>query len=193
MAANTWTVQVSQFSEWAVGTAPCIAVESSKLILRKVLPPSGDDKLTFIGMLTLPGPGTVADQLDVVNDGAVVHLIDGDTVVLDAEIPAGAYDTGTGTGWKANGTNTKWTYIAPSTGGPGGIKRLKLLDKSATAPGLVKFIAKGTAGTYAAGVGVDPALMLPDAGQCYEATYPQAYPMTPSCTATGGGATIKCK
>jgi hypothetical protein len=193
MAANTWTVQVSQFSEWAVGTDPCVAVETSKLILKKVLPPSGDDKLTFIGTLTLPGPGTVADQLDVVNDGAVVRLVDGDTIVLDAEIPAGAYDTGTGTGWKVNGTNTKWTYIAPSTGGPGGIKRLKLLDKSATAPGLVKFIAKGSAGTYAAGIGVDPALVLPDAGQCYEATYPQTYPATPSCTATGGGTTIKCK
>jgi hypothetical protein len=57
----------------------------------------------------------------------------------------------------------------------------------------VKFIAKGTAGTYAAGVGVDPALVLPDAAQCFEATYPQTYPLAASCTTASGGATIKCQ
>jgi hypothetical protein len=193
MAANTWSVQVTQFSEWAVGSEPCVGVDTAKLILRKVLSPAGDDKLTFIGTLTLPGPGTIEEQLDVLNNGAVVRLVDGDTVVLDVEIPAGAYDTGTGTGWKVNSANTKWIYFAPSAGRPGGIKRLKLFDKSSAVPGLVKFIAKGTAGAYAAGTGVDPALVLPDSARCFEATYPQTYPATPSCLETGGGATIKCQ
>jgi hypothetical protein len=187
MVANTWSVEVAQFSEWAVGTAPCLEVEAAKLTLTKLLAPAGDDKLGFKG--TLPGPGTVAAQLNVVTDGLVVRLVDADTVVLDAEVPGGAYDAGTGVGWKVNGAGTTWTYM----GTPPGITKVTLQDKSATAPGLVKFVVKGRDGAYTAGTDVDPALVLPEGGPCFETTYPAAYPLTPSCVAAGGGATIKCK
>jgi hypothetical protein len=193
MAANTWTLQISTFSEWALGGTPCVEAETSKLTLRKVLPPTGDDKLTFVGTLTLPGPGSIETQLDVVNDGVVVRLVDGDVVVLDTEIPGGEYDAGTETGWKVNGLHTAWIYFAPPTGGPGGIKKLKLLDQTANTPGLVKVVVKGSGGAYAAGAAVDAALVLPDSGQCFAATYPAVFPLTPSCIATGGGATIRCR
>jgi hypothetical protein len=57
----------------------------------------------------------------------------------------------------------------------------------------VRFEVKGTAGRYAAAPTVDPALVLPERGQCFEATYPAVYPATPSCVAASGGATIKCQ
>ena len=72
-------------------------------------------------------------------------------------------------GWKANKTNTKWTYVGPKVGAPGGITKVILQDKTTAAPGLVKFAVKGAAGTYAAGTNVDPALVLPERGHCFEA------------------------
>ena len=57
----------------------------------------------------------------------------------------------------------------------------------------MKFAVKGGKGTYVASAGVDAALVLPGSAQCFEATYPQTYPVTPSCVSAGGGATIKCK
>lgn len=192
-AFNTWTLQVSQFSEWAVGLPPCAAVQESKLTLSKMLPPGGDDKLGFKGTFTLPGPGTVANQLGVVSNGIMVRLVDGDTVVLDAEVPGGAYDVATKVGWQVNATATKWTYKGPKTGGPGGIMKVALQDKSAGSPGLVKFAVKGGEGTFTAGPDVDPAIVLPETGQCFEATYTATYPATPSCVTASGGGTVKCK
>jgi hypothetical protein len=78
-------------------------------------------------------------------------------------------------------------------GAPGGITKVSLQDKTGTAAGLVKFSVKGGAGSYAASAGVDPALVLPESGQCYEAMYAQTYPATPSCVAKSGGAVVKCK
>jgi CSLREA domain-containing protein len=190
---NRWSVQTAHFSEWAVGLEPCTEATSAKLTLTKVLPPAGDDGLVFTGTLVLLGSAPVATQLDVVSAGVVLRLVDGDRVVLDAEIPGGPFDAGTKTGWKANAANTRWVWLGPKAGAPGGIGKVILQDRSAATPGLVAFSAKGKGGSYAAGIGVDPALVLPDAGQCFEARFTQTWPVAPSCAAAGGRATIKCK
>jgi hypothetical protein len=127
-AANTWTVQVPHFSEWAPGLEPCVEVTASKLTLTKLLAPAGDDKLSFKGTLTLPGPGTVAGQLAALSDGIAFRLVDGHSVVLDAELPGGAYDVATRVGWKVNGANTKWTYVGPKLAAPGATVKVSRQD-----------------------------------------------------------------
>jgi len=67
------------------------------------------------------------------------------------------------------------------------MSKVTLQDRSSLAPGLVQFGVKGKGGTYAAGPAVDPALVLPEAGQCFESTYPAVFPATPSCAAASGG------
>lgn len=193
MVGNTWALRVNQFSEWGVGIEPCAELSKSQLTLTKLLAPTGDDRLGFKGELTLAGAPNVATQLDIVEDGIIVRLVDGDTVVLDAEVPGGPYDVQTKVGWKVNNAHTKWTYTGPKVSAPGGITKVIVQDKSAKKPGLVAFSVKGGPGTYAAGTAVDPAVVLPDAGLCFEATYPQTPPSKPSCISSGVGATTKCK
>jgi hypothetical protein len=101
-------------------------------------------------------------------------------VILDAEVPGGAYDPVTRVGWKLK--QGVWRWYGPKVGAPGGIRKIVLRDRSDKAPGLVKFSVVGEGGTYNpliryyggyygtySVVWLDPALVLPDSGQCFEA------------------------
>lgn len=183
--ANSWSVQLSQLGELAVGLAPCVEVNESTLALRRLRPPAGDERLHFGGVLTLGGADPIASQLDVVRDGLVVRLVDGDAVALETEIPGGSYDSQARSGWKMRagrrGTPT-WTYVGPRGGD---VAEFVLRDLSAHSPGRVGFSVKGR-GSVVAGTDLAPALVLPDSGQCFEAA-------AADCTARKKGATIVCK
>src|SRR5262249_3994690 len=145
--------------EWAVGTEPCSETGTPKFLLTKLAPPGGDDGLVFSGSLTLPGPGSVADQLDVVDHGIVLRLVDGgavvrptpevDPVALEVEVPGGAYDSLTKTGWKVSKAK-RWTWFGPKIGSPAGIRKVQLRDVG-NLSGSVRFSVKGYGGSYFTG------------------------------------------
>jgi hypothetical protein len=187
---NTWVVRTSGFSEFAVGTDPCSPMAAgAHLTVTKVLAPAGDDGLTFKGAFLLTPP--VGPTLDPVTHGFEVRLVDQDSAVLDTELPAGAYNPTTRTGWKVNGTGTKWSFVTATPAGTGGIFKAVLTDKSAKTPGLVTVQVKGKAGSYGVSAAVEADVVLLDSGQCFAATWPQALPVTPRCVLKG--TTLKCK
>src|SRR5262245_26296881 len=76
-------------------------VAKPKVILKRLHTPVGDDGLTFKGKYTMGA--SVLSSLDPVSGGARVLIQDvTSATVVDANLPAGAYDSGTKTGWKAN-------------------------------------------------------------------------------------------
>ena len=137
--------------------------------------------------------------LDPVANGARLLIVDNvGTVVLDATVAGGAYNTTTKTGWKVNGSLTNFTYKNPGTH-PDGIIQVgvKVITKT---PGMVKFKAKGKDHPYpvvTANLPLQATLILdpPNAttGECVEATWPAAPPAKPSCLVASNGATVKCK
>jgi hypothetical protein len=180
---------------------PCTAggvATKHKLTLSKLLGPAGDDKLSFKAQATLAQP--LVPALDPLATGArllVTGALDG-TLVVDATIPAGAYDVGTRTGWKVNGSATSWTYKNPGTH-PEGITVVGVRTAAST-PGLVKVKGKGKSGTYP----VTPAnlplrttvVLDPPAsasGLCVEALWPATPPGRPTCALASAGSVVKCK
>jgi hypothetical protein len=184
----------------ALGDAcdPCTngaAATKQKLTATKLLPPGGDDKLSFKGQATVPP----APTLDLLDRGVRI-LLNGvtGTTLLDATIPGGAYDTTSRTGWRVNTSHTVWTYKSPGTATQGIDKVSVKVDP--TVAGAIKFGVKGKNGSYAAtpaDVPVTATLVLdvPTAvgGQCVEARFTAAPPASPSCVLASSGATLKCK
>jgi hypothetical protein len=161
----------------------------AQLTVTKVGPPPGDDRLTFKGAFLLTPP--VGPTLDPVAKGFEVRLVDSGTAVLDTKLPAGAFNRATKTGWKVNGTQTKWRFVTATPAVTGGLFKTVLTDKSAKTPGLVTFLVKGKAGSYGVSPAVEADVVLPDSGQCFAATWPRTPPARPSCALKG--TTLKCK
>jgi hypothetical protein len=167
-----------------------------KLILSKLLAPANDEKLNLKGFFAnVPTSPTI----DPVAKGLRVLVTDslGNTPI-DVTVPAGAYNAGTKTGWKVNGTGTAWTFKTANTGLINGIIKAQLRAIPST-PGKYKFAVKGKDGTYPVSttnlpltgtIVIDPPYAT--TGQCGEATFPAVYPAKPSCSQVAGK-TIKCK
>jgi hypothetical protein len=168
-----------------------------KITITKILAPTGDDKLTFVGQSTLANLST--PPLDPVMNGVRVLIVDNvGAVVLDTTVDPGAYDTVTKIGWKVNGSATSWTYKNPGSHPQKII--LVGVKKVPSVPGLVKFKVKGKNGSYqvnTANLPLHATLILdpPTAatGECVEATWPATPPAKPSCLTASSGATVKCK
>ncbi len=168
-----------------------------KLTMTKLLPPTGDDKLSLLGQSVLP---TLTNPpLDPVANGVRVLIVDNAaTTVLDTTVAPGAYDAGTRTGWKVNGSHTTWTYKNPGTQPQGIILvGVKTIPKT---PGLVKFKVKGKNGSYpvvTTNLPLHATLILDppyaSTGECVEATWTATPPAKPSCVTASGGATVRCK
>src|SRR5262249_35825265 len=76
-----------------------------KIIAAKLLPPSGDEKLSVKGQAVLPSTPTI----DPTTRGARLLLTSATgATLLDVTVPQGAYDVPTKTGWKVNGALTAW-------------------------------------------------------------------------------------
>jgi hypothetical protein len=171
--------------------APCGPVTGAALTLSKILPPPGDDGLMFKGTFPLVPP--VAPMLASASNGIGVRLIDQATVVLDVQVPPGAFDQATKVGWKVNKKATQWTFVGPKTGAVGGITKVVLTDKSAKTPGVVAFSIVGKAGTFAAGPHVTADVVLLASEACFEVAFPATPPATPSCVLNKTKTTLKCK
>lgn len=170
--------------------------EKQILLVTKLTPPAGDEKLVMKGFFTgVPAAPTI----DPVANGLRVLVTDAlGATTVDVTIPGGAYDVGTKTGWRANGTGTSFKWKGPGTT-TNGIQKVQL-RAIPSSPGRFKFGVKGKDGSYP----VNPANLpltgtividvpFASTGQCGEATFPAAPPAKPSCTAVGGGKTVKCK
>jgi cysteine-rich repeat protein len=172
------------------------AAAKPKVVMAKLGEPAGDDKLFFKGEVILVHP--FAPPLDPVSNGARVVLTDSEGgSILDVTLPGGLYDAVLRVGWTVKGNGTKWTYDNKSPAPPGGIVKIKVQDRSATTPGLVKFGVKGKYGTYSllpANLPVTALLALaPPAAttpQCAQASFPGP-PPAPSCAMHNP--TLRCK
>jgi hypothetical protein len=179
-STSTSTTTTSTTTSTTTTTVPpCAAITDATLVVTRVAPPPGDDGLTFRGRFhAVPPVGLV---LDPVGHGIDVRLLDGTSPVLDAHVPAGAYDHATRVGWTVNRKTTAWTFVGPPAGAAGGIVKVVLTDQGAKAPGTVAFVVVGKRGSYAVSPGVVAGLAFPASGACFEARFPASPPATPSC------------
>jgi hypothetical protein len=157
---------------------PVIA-DRPKLLLTHLGAPAGDERMKYSGTIMVPETPTINPRLNglrfLVTDAA------GGTSI-DAIIPGSTL-------WKANGTETTWTY-RDSSGAVAGINKVVLRRHR----GMIKFVIQGRDGTYPKPTlpGVTATLVidspLATTGQCGEATF-----VTGQCTSTGGGAKLTCR
>lgn len=66
-----------------------------------------------------------------------------------------------------------------------------LRDQSAKTPGLVIFQVKGKWGSHGVSPAVRADIVVPDTGQCFEATWPQTLPARARCLLSG--TKLSCK
>jgi hypothetical protein len=196
--ANTWTIAITQFSEWAA-IRNCDRVKSARLKVSKLGDPPGDDVMTI--KATFQRPGDAPSQLfDASSYGLELLLDDVAGTVLRAELPAVTYDPVTKVGWKVKDSATARTlvYRNKSAHAPGGIDKVTL--RIGNGPGTVSKItlnAKG--GTYPITPAVRMTFVFPglsnweQGATCVEATFPGGSPPAPTCEIKGGGTSIVCK
>jgi hypothetical protein len=167
----------------------------SKITVTKLLTAPGDDKVKFKGYLVLPQTPTVRCDLNGVR--LLLQKQDG-SFILDTTLPPGTYDTVQKVGWKANATQTKFTYKNAGAPTPliDGINKVSIGVITKT-PGLIKFGVSGKLGSYGPIAGTDLPLkgtvildVAPHEGtsQCGETSYLPA-----NCVLAGGGGTVKCQ
>jgi hypothetical protein len=162
VVANTWTVKVASFSEYALDAAVCAPYETARLTLGKILAPAGDDTLTFTGAFA--APATPPDP-DV--HGLRITLEDAGGLVAEVTLPAGSYDKSAKTGWKVDQKRTKWTWAHPKDGGLGGFVKAVVASKK----GKIVLALKGQSGSYVATAPVAIAVTLPSNGMCARADF----------------------
>jgi hypothetical protein len=158
------------------------ALTNAKLLLKKQTTAPGDDGLKLVGRMTLP----TTPALDPVASGARIAVSDAGGAVTNVVVPAGAFGSGTGTGWKVNRAGTVWKYLNPS--GHAGIVKVVVRAIAAT-PGLVKVIVVGRSGfftTTPAALPLRATFLLDADGQCGEATFT-------ACAFNGRGTVVKCE
>jgi len=183
---NSWTAQVSHFSEYALG-ATCTDAGPTKLVVKRLDTPPGDDQLHAKTSFTRP---PAAPSLDPVANGLEVLLGGADGPVAVATLAPGAYDPATRVGWKRNGAGTTWTYLNQATP-PAGVYKATVKDRSVKMPGLVQVVVVGRAGTYSVPGTVTLQVALPPGVECYSTNFPGP-PPAPACTLSGGK-TLKCR
>ena len=172
---------------------------STRVLVTKLATPPGDDKLTLKGEVTLPH--LFNPPLDPLTNGVRLLINDSAGNLLDLTIPGGAFVDPPAAGWKVNAKVpvSKWTYLNKTLAPPAGITKVVAQDKSLKLPGLVKFLAKGKNGSYAAFSANLPltGLMVLDpptaeTGQCGELGFPGPAP-SPACVFDPVAGKLKCK
>jgi hypothetical protein len=164
-------------------------VADGRLTLGRIGPPPNDDKLKLKGRMTVPQ----TPAIDPVALGARILVQDaGGGAVFDVAVPAGAYDAGSGIGWKTLGSG--WQYRHRT-----GLQGLtKLTVKRASASGLLTVSASGKNGSFPVAAGQLPVRFtivvegaIGENGQCGEATFTS--PAAPRCVLSATGSTLKCR
>jgi len=173
-------------------TGPAI-ITKSKLVVKKLNTPPGDDALAFKGEMTLGYPFN--PPLDPSTNGIRLIVATAAGTLLDVTIPGGAYADPPRRGWTSSATGTS-RYLDRSGAPLGGITGVIVQDKSARVPGLVRLTVKGKGGSYAISSAdlppsVEVILDPPNAmgGQCGGVRY--APPL--ACGFNASRTTLTCK
>jgi len=169
-------------------SAPNFAYQS-RLTVKSIYPPGGDERLTFIG--TFPNI-PVTPPIDPSVKGVRILIQDATgATALDVGIPGG------GLQWKKNAAATSFLYR--SVGDPiEGITKVKV-KRNAHSPGIWKFLVLGRRGTY----GVVPAHLplkgtlvldppMARTGQCGESLFPGPSP-APYCSFNSNRGVVLCR
>src|SRR5262249_35178856 len=120
--------------------------------------------------------------------------------ILDAIIPGGTYNKGTGVGWKTHSFPKGYTAMYTNKGTTAqlidGIYKVKFVAKPGL--GIVQFKALGKDGNYVVNLLATPVTFTistnpPFAigGECCELVFNETFPENPSCTTTEAG--LICK
>ncbi|HZR83690.1 MAG TPA: hypothetical protein VFD92_21525 [Candidatus Binatia bacterium] len=178
----------------------CAAIGKPKLVLTKMNTVPGDDTLTLSGEMLLPYP--FAPAVDPLNGGvrlAIYRKLPHGAALDDATISGAAYSAIDKKGWKVNAKHTVWTYTNTPNDLPSKITKVQVKLDSRTA-GLVKFSAKGKAGSFGVAAGETPVTMVfslesPFAAnkQCAVERFAATFPARPSCFFNGPGSTLLCR
>lgn len=168
------------------------SIVQAKLTLSRLLPPAGDDSLSFKGAMKMP-----SSAISPSTTGVTVYLTNANGApVVDAFIPPGTYDPVSKAGWRANSSFTSFTYKNKGTGTPL-IQGIQTVKAKVTSPTSVKFTVKGKLGSYgnASTIPVNGALVFDPQllvhTMCGGTDF-VALP-TPNCVISAGGNTVKCQ
>ncbi len=192
---NTFTVQVTSFSEFAVARDGACALEAmtgADLKLTRLAPPPTDDGLALTGVVALAKGKTIADV--ATKSGLGIVLGDAATgVVAGATLPAGKFDPTTKRGWKMK-PNGLSRYVDNSATPPAGIRRVVLAPKGVGGDGraLAALRVRGQGVSYRADRTAQATVTLdPNDGPCFTTRFPG--PPGPQCRIKNGGATLRCR
>lgn len=115
--------------------SPAESITRPALLIKNLSTPPGDDLMVFRGTTVV----VTSPPIDPYSHGlrVVVHRSDG-SVLVDATIPGGAYNSATTIGWKRNSSGSSFRYTNNSFMPLAGIKQAVVRNKS----GKVKFVIK---------------------------------------------------
>lgn len=176
---------------------PCIGeatIQDSRLVMRFLNPPGGNDRLKFKGLLAGVVPGPAIDPLA---NGARVVLADAaGNRIVDAALAPGAFDPILGLGWEQQGAVFDYAHFGAVGPPPGHIirARIKLLP-----PDAVRVRVIGRFGTYpVAGLPVRMTMVVNGtavgASQCADETFQNVPDGNPErCDPITGGGTLRCR
>jgi len=179
----------------ACTSATADAGSSWKLSLANVLPTAaaGRGRISLTASFRLPG-STGFSSLRLSTAGVRVAVASAaGTPLFEAQVPPGSWDGLKG--WKLS-IGRSWTFSTRSSAA-NGVTKVQVVNRSSTtAPGLVKVVVVGSAGTYpvtSADLPLRMSVTLGDRsdavmGRCGETSFPAG-----ACVSGGGGTTVACK
>ena len=133
---NKYVAEIVSFSAYGLADPLCFPSEKDQMVLTKLGDPLGAQKLNVKGQTLLDHPFVPA--LDPIENGARIEIRDAsENEVIDVQVPGGAFDAVTETGWKANAKGT--TYTFKSKAGVEGITKVVLKWGNKKEPGLLKY------------------------------------------------------
>ena len=166
-------------------------ISRTKLILRRITPPVGDDILRMSGDFVAPVP------FDPMMSGLRLVAEHTGAVLLDVTLPAGIWN-GT-VGWRRALGRETFTYTNRTATPPGGIKKLVIKDRTSKVPDGRRIRVIGKKGNYQMGLGDLPlrwtVVLAPptgSSGECAEIEL-SGPGFGPTCALNGSGNTMICR
>lgn len=193
--ANKYVAEIVGFSSYGIADPMCFPATNTQIVLGKLTAEPGLQKLNMKGEMVIDHP--FVPELDPVANGARIEIRDAaGTLVTDVQVPGGAFDTATKTGWKSNAKGTSHTFKSRSGAG-GLITKVVLKWGNKKEPGRIKFTVVGKNGTLA----IDPAQLplsaqirldsaLNNTGQCGQLDFDEAPHL---CALDPSGAKVLCR
>ncbi|MBI3785653.1 MAG: hypothetical protein HY270_19845 [Deltaproteobacteria bacterium] len=190
-------------SAWSVPTASITCsggsvLSSPKLRITKNVLPTGDERLTLKGEWVV---SSLVPAIDPVANGFRFRVNDKDGIPLfNRVVPRGTKVKKGAPGWSVNKAGTVWTFTDRSGTAAGGITRVVVRNKSATAPGLFSVSVSSQAQNFYFDPAVLPAQLLvvlggPEqsvAGQCATLAFNGSAGPDPRCAVSVSGMTLTC-